>query len=246
MDVGQSCALASSDHPWQIKLRAQSITGLLFNNTKGRFKYCFQNCMHMRGGARMKKSQATKTSPMPSLLPEEDRLSWMSRLSRIIVILTPASMDVWVAIILWMIWGICLLSFRARREITFKLLSLKTLIHCIWYFAPIAAIFFLYNMEIMQDAKRLSKEALAEKNLIDQLSQYTMFSFGSLFVFYPFLIASGLPNISELALATDLRFPKYGKRILLCSVFHLATHALCRSNLANQKIKASFFFYRCV
>ena len=97
MDVGQSCALASRrDHPWQIKLRAQSITGLLFNNTKGRFKYCFQNCMHMRGGARMKKSQATKTSPMPSLLPEEDRLSWMSRLSRIIVILTPASVNVWV------------------------------------------------------------------------------------------------------------------------------------------------------
>ena len=94
MDVGQSCALASSDHPWQIKLRAQSITGLLFNNTKGRFKYCFQNCMHMRGGARMKKSQATRTSPMPSLLPEEDRLSWMSRLSRIIVILTPASVNV--------------------------------------------------------------------------------------------------------------------------------------------------------
>ena len=35
MDVGQSCALASSDHPWQIKLRAQSITGLLFNYTEG-------------------------------------------------------------------------------------------------------------------------------------------------------------------------------------------------------------------
>ena len=195
----------------------------------------------------MKISQTTKTSPVLSLLPEEDRLSWMSRLSRIIVILTPASMDVWVAIILWLIWGsICLLSFRARREITFKLLSVKTLIHCIWYFAPIAAIFFLYNMEIMQDAKKLSQEALAEKNLIDQLSQHTMFSFGGLFVLHPFLIASGLPNISELALATDLRFPKYGKRILLCSVFHLATHALCRSNLATQKIKASFFFYRCV
>ena len=83
-------------------------------------------------------------------------------------------------------------------------------------------------MEIMQDAKKLSQEALAEKNLIDQLSQHTMFSFGGLFVLHPFLIASGLPNISELALATDLRFPKYGKRILLCSVFQLAAQALGR------------------
>ena len=41
----------------------------------------------------MKVGQGVRTSPMLSLLPEEEGLSWMSRVSRILVILTPASLN---------------------------------------------------------------------------------------------------------------------------------------------------------
>ena len=80
----------------------------------------------------------------------------------------------------------------------------------------------------MKDAKKISLEVLAARNLIDRISQYTVYVFGALFALYPFLIASGLPNISELALATDLKFPKYGKCILLSMMMHLATQMFGR------------------
>ena len=121
-----------------------------------------------------------------------------------------------------------LLSSRERREVNFKFLSLKTLLHCLWYFAPPATIVLLSSTQIMKDAKKISLEVLATRNLIDRLSQYTIYSFGALFTLYPFLIASGLPKISELALATDLKFPKYGKRILLSMMLHLATQIFGR------------------
>ena len=120
-------------------------------------------------------------------------------------------------------------SSRERQEITFKFLSLKTLLHCIWYFAPTATIVLLYNTQIMQDAQNISQEIFAAKNLIDRLSQFTIYVFGALFALYPFLIASGLPKISELALATDLKFPKYGKRILLSMMLHVATQIIGES-----------------
>ena len=121
------------------------------------------------------------------------------------------------------------LFLRERREVTFKFLSLKTLLHCIWYFAPTATIVLLYNTQIMQDARKISQEVLAAKNLVDRLSQFTIFVFGALFTLYPFLIASGLPKISELALANDLKFPKFGKRILLSMLLHLATQIISES-----------------
>ena len=122
------------------------------------------------------------------------------------------------------------ISTRERREVTFKFLSLKTFIHCIWYFAPATTIALLYNTQIMQDTQKISKEVLAAKNLVDRLSHYSIFVFGALFTLYPFLIASGLPKISELALASDLKFPKYGKRIILSLLVHLVSQIIGGSN----------------
>ena len=122
-----------------------------------------------------------------------------------------------------------ILSSRERQEITFKFLSLKTLLHCLWYFAPAAIIVLLNNTQMMQDAQEISLEIVAAKNLIDRLSQYTIYVFGPLFTLYPFLMASGLPKISELALATDLKFPKYGKRILLSMMLHLVSQIIGES-----------------
>ena len=47
----------------------------------------------------MKVGQAAKTSPMLPILSEEEELTWMSRLSRILIILTPASVNVKVVLI---------------------------------------------------------------------------------------------------------------------------------------------------
>ena len=127
-------------------------------------------------------------------------------------------------------WHSHLMFSRERREVTFKFLSLKTLIHCLWYFAPATTIVLLYNTQIMQDTQKISEEHLAAKNLVDRLSHYSIFVFGALFTLYPFLIASGLPKISELALASDLKFPKYGKRIILSLLVHLVSQIIGGSN----------------
>ena len=128
------------------------------------------------------------------------------------------------------------ISTRERREVTFKFLSLKTLIHCLWYFAPATTIVLLYNTQIMQDAQKINLEVWAARNLIDRLSQFATFAFSSLFTLYPFLIASGLPKISELALASDLKFPKYGKRIQLSLLLHLVSQIIGGSNNEEEKI----------
>ena len=115
---------------------------------------------------------------------------------------------------------------RERREVTFKFLSWKTLIHCIWYFAPITIVVLLFTTQIMRDAQEISLEVFAGKNVVDQLSQYVVIFFGSLSSLHPFLIAYGLPGISELALAADLKFPKHGKQLLLAMAFLLASQII--------------------
>ena len=132
-------------------------------------------------------------------------------------------------------WHSHLMFSRERREVTFKFLSLKTLIHCLWYFAPATTIALLHTTQIMQDTQNIAQELLAAKNLIDRLSHYSIYVFGALFTLYPFLIASGLPKISELALANDLKFPKFGKRILLSLLVHLVSQIIGGSNNEEKK-----------
>ena len=77
----------------------------------------------------------------------------------------------------------------------------------------------LFTTEIIQDQQKIALEVVSGKNVIDQMSQYIAITFGVLWSFFPFLIASGLPMISELALANDLKFPKNGWSILLAMAF---------------------------
>ena len=115
---------------------------------------------------------------------------------------------------------------RSRQEITYKFFSLKTLKHCVWYFAPMMAATLLYNTEIMQDQQKIYMEIVSKENVIDQMSQYIVIMFSALWSFFPFLIASGLPIISELAFASDLKFPKNGGSILLAMAFIVAFQVL--------------------
>ena len=118
---------------------------------------------------------------------------------------------------------------RSRQEITYKFFSLKTLKHCVWYFAPMMAATLLYNTEIMQDQQKIYMEIVSKENVIDQMSQYIIIIFSVRWSFFPFLMASGLPLISELALATDLKFPKNGGSILLALALLLAAQLLGES-----------------
>ena len=118
---------------------------------------------------------------------------------------------------------------RSRKEITYKFFSLKTLKHCTWYFAPWAIITLLFNTQVAQDQQKIALEALSEENVIDQMSQYVVITFNVLWSFFPFLIASGLPPIQEIALATDLRFPKNGESTLLAMALIVACQIFGRS-----------------
>ena len=73
-----------------------------------------------------------------------------------------------------------------------------------------------------QDQQEIAVEVMAGENVIDQMAQYIVIMFSALWSFFPFLIASGLPIISELAFASDFKFPKNGGTILLSMVFIVA------------------------
>ena len=77
-----------------------------------------------------------------------------------------------------------------------------------------------------QDQQEIAVEVMAGENVIDQMAQYIVIAFGVLWSLFPFLIASGLPIISELALASDLKFPKNGGTILLAMAFIVASQVL--------------------
>ena len=115
---------------------------------------------------------------------------------------------------------------RSRQEITYKFFSVKTLKHSAWYFAPWVILCFLSAIPVAQDQQDIAIEVMAGENVIDQMSQYIVIMFSALWSFFPFLIASGLPIISELAFASDLKFPKNGGSILLSMAFIVALQVL--------------------
>ena len=96
---------------------------------------------------------------------------------------------------------------------------------------------FLSATTIMQDAKKISIEAMATKNVVDRFSQYFVYISSAVYALHPFLIGAGLPKISELALANDLKFPKNGFLILLATFFLLALHVSGRSNSTSHHLK---------
>ena len=93
----------------------------------------------------------------------------------------------------------------------------------------------LFTTEIIQDQQKIALEVFSGKNVIDQMSQYIAIAFGVCWSFFPFLIASGLPMISELALANDLKFPKNGWSILLAMAFIVVSNLFGMSRLFIHK-----------
>ena len=132
----------------------------------------------------------------------EERMSWMSQLSRIVLKLTPAK--------------------TANERLHFKMFSLKTLLFSMCFFGVfgLGSIVNYFTGYSEQVTKTRSGNI---DNVIDLLSQISSMIILSAFNSVPYLVASGLPKISELALDKDLRFPKYGLLFMAGCLLGLAS-----------------------
>ena len=106
---------------------------------------------------------------------------------------------------------------RENTRVDFKWFSLKTLLFSLFYFglgagASLVAYFTGFS-------KQMSEEK--NKNVIDTGTKVSNFAVAAASLTLPFLIASGIPSISGLALAKDLTFPSYGLVFILGSLISL-------------------------
>ena len=72
------------------------------------------------------------------------------------------------------------------------------------------------------------------KNIVDTGSQIASFSVLLASNTVPFLLATGIPCVSELALAKDLSFPKYGLVLILGSLLY--TVSLILGNFSSHSM----------
>ena len=130
--------------------------------------------------------------------PPRGKSSLMSSLSRLMILLSPATTD------------------RGKTRVNFRWLSWKTLLFALGYFGLGFATSLVSYLTGFTDQLSLDKT----KNIIDTGSQIA--SFAVLFATntLPFLLASGIPSISRLALAKEMTSPKYGLVFVLGSLLY--------------------------
>ena len=131
---------------------------------------------------------------MPGSSETNPTLTWMSWLCRMIILISPASVD------------------KGWTAIKFKFFSRATFLHLLFFFGPMPIL--LLASAIDGDHSRIVYKSLVftfeTYNLIDSLSVFFMMLVLPLSCAIPFLMATGIPCISSLALARDLSWPKYG------------------------------------
>ena len=172
-----------------------------------------------------------KDQSLPPCPPRENS-SLMSRVSRLMILLSPATTD------------------REKTRVNFKWFSVKLFLYSLCYFGLFAIVNLVSYLTGLND--QLSDlNPFKSKNIIDAGSELASMAVAvSAFVF-PFLFASGIPSISGLALTKDLASPKYGKVYIFGSLlaymgmffgklwgFRIYTNSLPFSNL----IQILFFF----
>ena len=123
------------------------------------------------------------------LSPPTGETSLMSSLSRLMILLSPATTD------------------REKTMVNFKWLSRKTFVFSLFYFGFGAASNLVAYLTGFTD-QMTSLDAT--KNIIDTGSQFVSFAILVACQTFPYFFASGIPSISGLALAKDLSSPKYG------------------------------------
>ena len=133
-------------------------------------------------------------------------LTWMSWLSKIFILISPASLDK-----------------ESYTTVKFKFFSRATLFHSLFLFGPmlLAILASAINGNHLQILSKSWVFTYETYNTVDFVSVLMMslilpFSFIS-----PFLIAIGSPSIPSLALAQDLTWPKNGGWSILGTILLL-------------------------
>ena len=129
--------------------------------------------------------------PDLSLSPPKERSSLMSSLSRLMILLSPATTD------------------KENTRVNFKWFSVKVFVYTICNFGPFAGTNLISYFTGFNDQLSGLNPATS-KNIIDIGSELASMAVAVSASVFPFLFASGIPSISGLALSRDLTGPKYG------------------------------------
>ena len=148
-------------------------------------------------------------------------LIWMSWLSKIFILISPASLD------------------KESYTVKFKFFSRATLFHSLFLFGPmlLAILASAINGNHLQIISKSWVFTYETYNTVDFVSVFMMslilpFSFIS-----PFLIAIGSPSIPSLALAHDLTWPKNGGWSILGTILLLTAEVFGKRAVPRQKDK---------
>ena len=131
---------------------------------------------------------------MPGSSEIKQSLTWMSWLSRMIIAISPVSVnDGWTVV-------------------KFKFFSRATLLHLLFFFGPM--LLFVLASNFNGDHSKIVMKSIVSTsetyNIIDFLSSFFMMFILPFSCAIPFLMSTGIPSISSLALSGDLCWPKYG------------------------------------
>ena len=126
------------------------------------------------------------------------QVTWMSKLVWFLVKLSPVSTN------------------QAFTEAKFKFFSLKTLIFCLGCYGPTVTLNIVG--QVTGYTYEVTKHMTISKNKIDQGSMLATSVVAGCTVLFPFLVSSGIPAISMIALASDLRWPKYGLMVVVSTL----------------------------
>ena len=121
-------------------------------------------------------------------------LTWMSWLARMIIVISPVSVN------------------EGWTDVKFKFFSRATFLHLLVFLGPML-IFVLastFNGDHSQILTKSIVDTFKTYNLVDSLSLLFMLLILPTACVIPFFTSIGIPCISSLALAGDLRWPKYG------------------------------------
>ena len=133
------------------------------------------------------------------LCPPRETASLMSKVSRWMILLSPATMD------------------RENTRVNFKWFSVKLLMYSLCNFGPFAIVNLVSYLTGL-NAQLSDLNPAKSKNIIDTGSELASMAVAVSASVFPFLFASGIPSISGLALTRDLASPKYGKVFIFGSL----------------------------
>ena len=128
-----------------------------------------------------------KVLPVTSM---EERCTWMSKLSRIMIRLSPGTWD------------------KSHTRVQLKICSVKGLTFSICFFVP-WMVLIIMTFTIFDMSNAFTSQT-AKWNIVDALSTIFSGAFTGLIFFIPFTMFSGIPIISSLVSASDHKWPKYG------------------------------------